>query len=97
MTVGKLGVALPVPKKSAKLKSSITPLACWVALRAAPWVDHELDELVAESPELESDLDRYESPQDLCPSDPLDGRLEAADVLLVFGHELGREQVRPEL
>lgn len=97
MTVGKFGVALPVPRKSARLISSITHPVEWMVCQSAPWIDHELDELVAQAPELESDLDGYESPEHFSAPDPLDGRLEAADILLMFGHQLRRKQVRPEL
>ena len=62
-----------------------------------PWVDHVIDELFAQSPHLQTDPDRDQSKENLEPPHPPDGSSESFDVLLMLGHELGREKVGPEL
>lgn len=61
------------------------------------WVDHANDEIIAEPPHLQRDLDGYQRKDDLEPSHPAYSRVESLDVLLVLLDELGREEVGPEL
>jgi hypothetical protein len=91
---GRWGVALPVPRNRARLKSQ-SPLDRYVA--NVPGVDHVIDELFAQSPHLQTDPDRNQSKENLEPPHPPDGSSESLDILLVLVHELGREKVGPEL
>jgi len=62
-----------------------------------PWVNHVIDELVAETPHLQTDSDGNQSKEDFKPPHPPDGSSESLDILLMLIHELGREKVGPEL
>jgi len=62
-----------------------------------PWVNHVIDELVAESPHLQTNSDGNQSEKDLEPPHPSDSSGKSLDILLMLVHELGGEEVCPEL
>lgn len=62
-----------------------------------PGVDHVIDELVTQTPHLQTDSDGDESEQNLESPHPPDGSSKSLDILLMLINKLGREKVGPEL
>jgi hypothetical protein len=60
-------------------------------------IDHKVDKLGAEEEHPERDLDRDESEENLEHAHELDRPLKALDLVRMLRHELGREDVGPEL
>lgn len=98
IAVGRSGVALPVPRKRARLQESASRRSDKAAAESdSPRIDHVDDELVTQTPHLERDLDGNQSKQELQSPHPSDGSLESLDILLMLLDQLSGEEVCPEL
>jgi hypothetical protein len=60
-------------------------------------VNHVVYKLVAETPQLQADLDRDQHEEHLKPPHKFDGKLESLDLARMLVYELSREEVGPKL